>query len=325
MLTAHPFVGPDLGNGDRVILGEGPVIYQGKLLSTEARKALLRVTDLDTAATENIDLRALLEEQGYIGFGESQILGCVAETQDGRLLAALSSGIYLLDLTTREMKLFSHPESERSGIWYNDGKVGPDGAFYVGGMTGLEGAGRLWRVDARGRSSEPLKGAPLLTTPNGLHWYPTSDPDVWNFYYVCSLYPAVQHYEHWLSEGTMVRQPDLIPLPHDKFGFLDGMAGADNGYLYLCLYLGYCSCIVIDSRSGEIVEEIVSSAPQATSATIWDSHLYLTSAAQEYRPEDFAAHPDAGAIFKCDLSESLIGKVRETRAHPPFKFRIAPG
>lgn len=296
------------------------MLFRGRLASTDAFRGILRLSDLSNGNTEEINFPKLLAEQGLSEQGEPQVLGCVAETEDGRLLAALSNGIFFFDLDTKQLELLAHPERERPGVRYNDGKVGPDGAFYVGGMTGEEGDGRFWRIDSNGKCSQPLTGAPALTTPNGLHWWPTADPDLWDFFYICSQYPAIQHYRHNLPKQAMERLPDLISLPREKFGYLDGMAGSENGLLFLCLYLGYCGCIVVDRGSGQIVEEIATGAPQTTSAALIDGNLYITSGAQEYTDEDFEEHPLAGCVFRCDLSQSQIPKVREARAKPSFKY-----
>jgi sugar lactone lactonase YvrE len=323
MLTSEPFVPPFHANGDRVKLGEGPISFRGRLATTDAARGILRLTDLTSALTEEISFPELLASQGFIKTGDPQILGCVAETEDGRVLAALSAGIFFFDPDTQKLSLLAHPEADRPDGRYNDGKVGPDGAFYVGGMTGREGEGRFWRVSANGKYVQPLKGAPPLTTPNGLHWSPTADPDVWDFYYVCSHYPGIQRYRHTLSSNIVERQKDLISLPQEKFGYLDGMAGSSNGLLFLCLYQGYCGCIVADSASGSIIEEISTGAPQTTSAAIIDGALYITSAAQEYTASDFEKYPNAGAVFRCDLAGSSVAEVREAMAKPAFKFMTA--
>ncbi|HWD41342.1 MAG TPA: SMP-30/gluconolactonase/LRE family protein [Fimbriimonas sp.] len=324
-MVASPFVSPHLQGGGRVILGEGPLVLGSQLFSTDARRCLLRRTALTSGLTEDIDLAILLRKEGLIEESATPILGCVAPMAGGGLLAAIASGIYLFDLDTRRIRHFTHPEEDRQhlGPHYNDGKVGPDGCFYVGGMIGgMHGAGRLWRVAPDGSFTLPHVDNPPLTTPNGMHWFPTADPDVWDFYYVCSQYPAIQRYEHRLSEGVMSRKPDLVSLPFEEFGYLDGMTGSGNGLLFLCLYLPReYGAIVVDRESGEIVERISTDAPQTTSAAIAGSELYITSAAQGYTEEDFERHPNAGSIYRCLLRDSTVTKVREARGTAPFEFK----
>ncbi len=299
------------------------MLYRGRLASTDAFRGTLRLSSLKNGETEDVFFAELLAKQGFSVPEEPLVLGCVAEVEDGRLLAALSAGLFFFDFDTKQVEPLAHPEKGRAGVRYNDGKVGPDGAFYVGGMTGVENEGKFWRIDANG-CSQPLIGAPGLTTPNGLQWFATADPDIWDFFYICSQYPGIQHYRHTLSKHKMERMPDLISLPREKFGFLDGMAGSENGLLFLCLYLGYCGCVVVDSDSGEIIEEIATDAPQTTSGALIDGSLYVTSGAQDYTEEDFAKYPLAGAVFRCDLAQSSVAKVREATARPGFKYRLVP-
>jgi sugar lactone lactonase YvrE len=317
-MIAVPFVGPELGGGARVILGEGPVVFGDRLLSTDARRCLLRSTDFATGRTVNLDLAAILLRQGLWALdAPTPVLGCVAPTTTSRLLAATSVGLVLLDLATQTVTPFAHPEAERKslGAYYNDGKAGPDAAFYVGGMTGREGEGRLLRIAADGSVSEPLIDGPALTTPNGMHWFPTDDRNVWDFYYICSNYPAIQHYEHRLLEAKMFRQNDLISLPQERFGYLDGMTGADNGLLFLALYEApEFGCIVVDRQTGTILDRIETTAPQTTSIALHGDVAYVTSAAQGYTEAEFAASPNAGAVFRCNLGDSTHAKVRECRS-----------
>ncbi len=326
-MTASVFVSPNLGNGDRIILGEGPFIFQGKLVSTDAHRCLLRWTDLETGVTENVDIAAHLKVQGHIAQdAKTPILGCAAPTTDDRLIVATSRGIYLFDPASKELVFFSHPEDERVHLnpHYNDGKAGPDGAFYVGGMIGDQpGAGRLLRIAPSGEVSEPLVDGPPLTTPNGLHWFPTADPDLWEFYYVCSQYPAIQHYQHRLSAGKMFRQPDLIDLPLEEFGYLDGMTGSQNGLLFLALWEAQeYGCIIVDVATRTIIDRISTDAPQTSSAALVNHVLYMTSATAGYSDQKRDKYPNAGAIYRCDLNASTLAAVREAEPSEPFKFSI---
>lgn|GEM_PF-4164128 len=307
-MKATVFVNPTLEDGQRIVLGEGPIVFQDHLISTDARRALLRRTNLQTGETQNTKVG-------------DPILGCAAPTEDAQLLVALTAGIFKYHPETQDLSPLAHPEENR-GAYYNDGKIGPDGAFYVGGMTGKEGEGRLLRISPEGAYTEPLEDAPPLTTPNGLHWFPTEDPGVWDFYYVCSHYPAIQRYKHHLPTGKMARQDDLVRLPKAEFGYLDGMTGSANHLLFLALYESReYGCLAIDSLTGEILERIETNAPQTTSVALHGDTLFITSASQHYESKDFEKHPNAGAIFKAQLSEANHPRVREARSTEPFQLK----
>lgn len=327
-MQASLFVSPNLASGRRVALGEGPVILGDRLLTTDAIGCLIRSTDLRTAQTEDVDLAEILRTSGQIPRdAPNPVLGCLAPTAEGRLLAATARGIYEVDLEARTMTAFTHPEDSRraDAPHYNDGKVGPDGAFYVGGMIeGREGAGRLLRVAPDGSFSEPQVGNPPLTTPNGLHWFATESPDVWDFYYVCSQYPAIQRYRHTLSTGQMLREPDLISLPNETYGYLDGMTGTSNGLLILALWMpAEDGCIVVDTRTGSIVERISTGVPQTTSVAMRGAEIYITSAAAGYSDEELERYPNAGGIFRCSATaaeSALLRAAREDTVAAAWRF-----
>lgn len=69
---------------------------------------------------------------------------------DGRLVVAMLSGVYLLDLATARRELVGIPEpmvaARTAGPRLNDGKVGPDGAFWVGSMHPDAPTAGLFRV-----------------------------------------------------------------------------------------------------------------------------------------------------------------------------------
>lgn len=98
------------------------------------------------------------------------LTGCLALCESGRIAVALQTGVHLMDPQTGHLELFCDPDSGRADSRLNDGKVGPDGHFWVG--TRDEAIpqtrnGRLYRVAPDGTFSQVLDG---LKTSNGLAW-----------------------------------------------------------------------------------------------------------------------------------------------------------
>ena len=309
-------------------------MFDGWLYTTDAWGGLLRKTRFQGGVTENIDLRSLLVTQGHLPpDGPSQTLGCVSATTTGRLLLAITAGLFLFDPDSQALTFLAHPNAESCALGgrYNDGKPGPDGALYVGGMSPNpdSGGGRLFRVAPDGSVSEPLKGAPELYYPNGLHWNPSDDPNVWMLYYVDSKYPAIQVYRHFLKEVRFEREADLIAIPAEEYGFPDGMTGTDNGLLILALYHvdpaegeeRFFGPVVVDIATRQVIERIVLPVPQATSVALNGSVAYLTSGAERYQAENFKRFPLAGTLFSADLKESTVPQVAQALGLPPLKFR----
>jgi sugar lactone lactonase YvrE len=88
----------------------------------------------------------------------------------GRLVIALRHFVILLDLQTGARRDLCSIEEDRSETRLNDGKVGPDGAFWVGSMDDRKDKqpiGSLYRVDGSGRVERKVDG---LTISNGLAW-----------------------------------------------------------------------------------------------------------------------------------------------------------
>ena len=85
--------------------------------------------------------------------------GSIGLTESGRLIVALGRDLAVFDPDTGSLApLASVPEPESNRL--NDGKVGPDGCFYVGSMDDRpekEPLGVLYRVHVSG-SVEPVAG-----------------------------------------------------------------------------------------------------------------------------------------------------------------------
>jgi sugar lactone lactonase YvrE len=88
----------------------------------------------------------------------------------GRLVVALRKGVILFDTTTGESQDLCGIEEDNPDTRLNDGRVGPDGAFWVGSMDerpDKEPIGALYRADAAGDVERKVEG---LTVSNGLAW-----------------------------------------------------------------------------------------------------------------------------------------------------------
>lgn len=97
-------------------------------------------------------------------------LGSIALTTDGRVLLALHDGLHLFDPCSEELTFFVHPEPDGGHNFLNDGKVGPDGAFWIGSAgTAPDGgpAGSLYRVMPDGTVEQCVRN---VFTSNGLAW-----------------------------------------------------------------------------------------------------------------------------------------------------------
>lgn len=88
----------------------------------------------------------------------------------GQLVVAFRRTVELVDVASGDRTLIAAVEHAKPNMRFNDGKVGPDGAFYVGSMdfgSAGEPAGCLYRVTPTGEISVLATG---MTIANGLAW-----------------------------------------------------------------------------------------------------------------------------------------------------------
>jgi len=99
-----------------------------------------------------------------------EAIGSCGLTTDGRVVVALRTRVALFDPATGRFEDLARPEPDRPGNRLNDGKVGPDGAFWVGSMDDSPEKGpnaALYRIAPDGAARQITDG---LTTSNGLAW-----------------------------------------------------------------------------------------------------------------------------------------------------------
>jgi sugar lactone lactonase YvrE len=97
-------------------------------------------------------------------------IGSFGLCADGRMVVALRDGVYRFDPHSEALTLLCRPEPDRPRNRLNDGKVGPDGRFWVGSMDDRpekEAVAALYRIDTAGRCERMLDG---LIVSNGLAW-----------------------------------------------------------------------------------------------------------------------------------------------------------
>jgi sugar lactone lactonase YvrE len=148
-------------NDVRCELGEGPVY--------DDRREAVWFCDILGRAVHRFELKggasrrwSFPSEVGSLGLAES-----------GRVVVALRDGVVLFDPESGELRELAAIERDIPETRLNDGKVGPDGAFWVGSMDDVEREkvpiGSLYRVDGNGRVEVKVE---RLKVSNGLAWSP---------------------------------------------------------------------------------------------------------------------------------------------------------
>lgn len=99
------------------------------------------------------------------------LIGSLALCESGKLIVALQTGVHVMDPVTGALTLFCNPDNGRPDSRLNDGKVGPDGHFWIGTRDEAipqTGNARLYRVAPDGSFQAIIEGG--LLTSNGLAW-----------------------------------------------------------------------------------------------------------------------------------------------------------
>jgi len=214
----------------------------------------------------------------------SQQIGCMALCENGDMLVSLEDGIYRM----RDGKIIgkAHQEIKLKGRRFNDGKIGPDGAFYLG-TTDENGEGALYR----------LKGGILTELfdkcgcSNGLEW--TQDKK--SMYYIDTSKQMIEIFDFNTEKGELSNRRKFIDIP-PEMGKPDGMTLDEDDNLWVALWDGH-KVIHIDKNKKEIIDEISVPCPKASCCAFGGkdmNELYITTADMG----DFAEYPLAGSVFK---------------------------
>lgn len=199
---------------------------KGQLLESpvwDDRRGLLFLCDIEAGRIHAVSLTAgplraweMGEKTAALGLADS-----------GRLVVALARSVILLDPDSGARETlwegFGEPETSR----LNDGKVGPDGAFWVGSMDGrTERApiARLYRVTPGG-ARVAIDGG--IEISNGLAW----SPDGRVMFHSDSRGPWIDRYDFDPASGAISARR-RIATPGEAEGRPDGAACDAEGFYW---------------------------------------------------------------------------------------------
>eukprot|EP01037_Dinobryon_pediforme_P012928 gene12928-13029_t len=215
-------------------LGEGAFWHDGEqaLYFVDILKPALFRLD---PATDALQSWAMPEPIGSFGI-----------CRDGRAIVALKGGVSFFDFATGRFEFIVNPEPDAALNRLNDGKVGPDGRFWVGSMHDRPErlpTGALYCIDHDGRCARWLDG---LKISNGLAW----SPDGRTLYHSDTTVPVLQAFDYDLATGDLSRQREIRRFT-DADGRPDGAAMDVEG----CYWSAGVSagCVNRISPAGEIL------------------------------------------------------------------------
>ncbi len=154
-------------------------------------------------------------------------IGSFGLCPDGRAVVALKTGVHFFDFRTEALEFLVHPEPDMPGNRLNDGKIGPDGRFWVGSMDDRpqkEPVASLYRVDVGGKADRMWGG---MIVSNGLAW----SPDGSTLYHSDSRGKYVQAFDFDVADGGIARQRRIRVLEEEE-GRPDGAACDVDGFYW---------------------------------------------------------------------------------------------
>jgi len=201
----------------RLQLGESPVY--------DDRRGALWFCDIVNCALHRVAL-ASLELRTWTFPSEACSIGL---TETDRVVIALHGEVGIFDPDSGGYERIAQIALNPLEARLNDGKVGPDGAFWVGSLARKEDgvrppAGALYRVDASGKVERKVDG---IATANGLAF--SSDGSL--MFHTDTNAPA--WIDRWSFDSTTGAISDRarIATPDDTVGRPDGGAtDADGNY-----------------------------------------------------------------------------------------------
>ena len=254
-------------------VGESPLWDEKKqqLYTIDVRGKAIQKVDWQTGETEDIPL--------------PQMVGSIALTEEGALMVSLEDGIYLLDDAGGLQPL--HEPVARKGDMFNDGKVGPDGAFYVGTMAANFG-GAFYRLTPDGKMEELFDH---VGCSNGMAW----SRDEKTFYYCDSSTQLLEAFDFDKETGALSNRRTICAVPGGE-GEFDGMTIDQRDHLWLGVWGGKC-IYEVDPASGIVgkIELPVSLGTCCAFAGEDMKTLIITSAAKGI---DLLKEPLAGYTFR---------------------------
>lgn len=270
----------------RAQLGESPV--------WDAERGCLWFVDIRAPALHRLEpMRGKLDT-----WPMPEPIGSLGLCESGRLLLALQHSLQVFDPRAGKRERFLAIEGEPAHNRLNDGKVAPDGAFWVGSMdadTALRRAtGMLYRIDSSGKVERKSQG---LKVSNGLAW----SADGTTMYHSDSSLQWIKRYRH---DGGALSAEKTIATPDDKVGRPDGAAtDVEGGYWSAGVSAG---CLNRWSSEGELLERVPLPVPNPTMPCFAGEDMktvYVTSL--ERTP-----HEHAGAMVRLRLSVAGVPLAR---------------
>lgn len=264
----------------RSLLGEGP--------TWSPRDSALYWVDILTPSVHCYNTLTGVDQELKLG----SMVSVAIPKATGGLLVATPSGLMTLDVASKALTTLCHPEAERPGNRYNDGKCDRMGRLWIGSldMGTAANRGSLFRVEADGSWKKMDTG---FTVANGLGW----SPDNTRMYFTDTPRRTIYVYDFDLLAGAISNRRPFITLDASD-GTPDGLTVDEDGCLWVAVWDAWR--VSRYSPDGQELLRIPMPVPRPTSCCFGGPSLdtlYVTSAAVRLNEQALAAAPLSGALF----------------------------
>jgi sugar lactone lactonase YvrE len=232
-----------------------------------------------------------------------EAMGSFAFREAGGLLAAMKSGVYLMDASYSSVEPLAAPEPELPGNRFNDGRCDRDGRFWSGTMMEAmrEPAGSLYRIGADRSCARKRTG---ITVPNSLAW----SPDGRTMYFADSPRRTIWAFDYDRASGEPSNERVFVTT---QAGFPDGSCVDADGCLWNAEYGG--ARVVRYTPAGKVDRVIELPVKNPTCCAFGGRNLdmlYITTAAQRLSEAQLEEQPLAGSLLAIRAGSTGLAESR---------------
>tara|TARA_A100001037_G_scaffold230993_1_gene209291 strand:+ start:701 stop:1600 length:900 start_codon:yes stop_codon:yes gene_type:complete len=278
---------PSVASKQFCTLGESPIwsIEEQALYWVDiVKKRIHRLTPL----SDHVDRWQMRVQIGSIGF-----------STNGYLIAGTRQGLGFIKLSDGSFELITDPEGsgKDNPVRMNDGKVDRQGRFWCGGIEdpGCREIASLYRLDPD-YTVHIMESS--IAISNSICW----SPDDSTMYFADSLKAEVWAYDFNSMEGTIHNRRVFVDMKEEA-GVPDGATVDSDGFLWVALFgAGMVKRYDPNGKVERTVRFPVSQISCPAFGGVDMKTLFVTTASQNFKQDDFKREPNAGALFSLETN-----------------------
>jgi sugar lactone lactonase YvrE len=263
----------------RCATGESPVwdAPHGRLLFADIPEGMIYSYSVSNGATRSWKLPEVVPSFGLC--------------RSGRLVVALRDRIVLFDPQAERITPLVGPLDQPDHVRLNDGKVGPDGCFWVGGMDESQPrqpVASLWRITPDGRAECKVAG---YANSNGLAW----SPDGTMMWHSDTTAGSIEAFDFDPATGALTNRRKLATLTNEE-GRPDGGATDAEGAYWSAG--NSAACLHRFAPDGTLLGRVPFPVPGPTMPCFAEGWIFVTSLRQGRDEATLARYPTMGGLFR---------------------------